>query len=180
MSSPAELMNIAQSVATLLRETHSTLVLAESCTAGLIAATLSRIPGISEFLAGSAVVYQLKTKHAWLDVSPEIMEDPGVVSAAVAEAMVRGVLANTPQAGVAASITGHLGPNAPPELDGIAWCAIQFGSKSPTCHRLMLEPRENSSDRRVADPVAVRYQRQCDAVQQVLQLLATRLTGESR
>jgi nicotinamide mononucleotide (NMN) deamidase PncC len=41
------------------------LVLAESCTAGLIAATLARVPGMSRRLAGSFVVYQIDSKVRW-------------------------------------------------------------------------------------------------------------------
>ncbi len=41
---------------TELQRTGHVIVFAESCTAGMIAATLGRIPGISEWLAGSAVV----------------------------------------------------------------------------------------------------------------------------
>jgi nicotinamide-nucleotide amidase len=117
----------AQLVAQRLRERQLRLVLAESCTAGLVAATLAHTPGISEWLCGSAVVYRLDTKHQWLDVPVELFEPPGpgVVSEAVARAMAHGVLTHTPEAHVAAAITGHLGPNAPVEQDGLVWMAIE-------------------------------------------------------
>ena len=53
------------------------LVTAESCTAGLIAATLSRVPGMSRCLAGALVVYQPASKTEWLDVSAEMIDKHG-------------------------------------------------------------------------------------------------------
>ena len=56
---------LAAEILELLQLQKATLVLAESCTCGLIAATLARIPGMSAVLAGSFVVYQIDSKAAW-------------------------------------------------------------------------------------------------------------------
>jgi len=116
-----DLLAAAHDLAERLRRTNTRIVFAESCTAGLIAATLSRIPGISEHLCGSAVVYRNGTKTAWLDVSADDLanESIGPVSEDVATAMATGVLEHTPEAHVAAAVTGHLGPDAPVNLDGV-------------------------------------------------------------
>ena len=114
----------AAELVSLLANRKLQIVLAESCTAGLAAATLGRIAGISQWLVGSAVVYQLKTKEAWLGVSAESLLDPGPVSQLVSEQMARGALMETPHATVAASVTGHLGPDAPPGEDGTAWATF--------------------------------------------------------
>jgi PncC family amidohydrolase len=102
------------------------MVLAESCSAGLVAALLGQVPGISEFLCGSMVVYQTPIKHQWLGISSEDLADPsiGPVSERVTEALARAILERTPQANLAASITGHLGPSAPPAMDGVVFCSI--------------------------------------------------------
>jgi nicotinamide-nucleotide amidase len=124
MNDHDSLQQSAQKLAETLKSTGTQLVLAESCTAGLVASTLASVPGISEHFCGSMVVYQIPTKLAWLEPDVEINET-NVVSEETALAMAWGVLLKTPHATVAASITGHLGPNAePPELDGIAWIAI--------------------------------------------------------
>lgn len=115
---------LAAILAARLLRNGQKIVFAESCTAGLISASLARIAGVSEALAGSAVVYQLATKSAWLGVSDAALETPGPVSQIVSEQMARGVLQKTPHATMAASITGHLGPRAPLELDGIAWSTV--------------------------------------------------------
>lgn len=115
---------IAAEVFELLRSQQATLVLAESCTCGLIAATLARIPGMSAVLAGSFVVYQIDSKAAWLNISRELIDRCDVVSSEVAAAMAEGALVQTPHATIGLSITGHLGPGAPENLDGIAWLGM--------------------------------------------------------
>lgn len=163
----------------LLRQRNQRLVLAESCTAGLIAATFSRLPGVSDVLAGSAVVYQPETKSTWLNVGVRMLADAGVVSREVAEAMANGVLAVTPHAAVALSITGHLGPGAPPELDGIAWCSIAQRDSAPVSRRLILGTAASATaggagQRADADDevqMTIRDRRQCDAVRQATELL---------
>ena len=54
-------------LASLLKVLDVRVAFAESCTAGLVAASLARTPGISQWLCGSAVVYRDATKAAWLD-----------------------------------------------------------------------------------------------------------------
>lgn len=131
--------DIATQVLARLRESGEALVLAESCTAGLIAATLAETPGASDVLAGSAVAYQVATKTAWLEVSAESIAACGVVSAAVAAEMAVGVLQKTPHATIALAITGHLGPDAPSDLDGIAWLAVARRSADAATARVMLD-----------------------------------------
>ena len=114
----------AQALYDTIRKHNLRIVFAESCTGGLIAATLAQLPGISLYLCGSAVTYQNETKQAWLGVSYDDLNDVGAVSEVVAQQMAHGVLDKTAQADYAASITGHLGPDAPPDLDGIAFCSI--------------------------------------------------------
>ena len=102
----------------LLKASNQQLVLAESCTAGLAAARLGTVPGISEHFCGSAVVYQEGTKRDWLDIPTSMLTQNGAVSEQVAEQMALGSLDQTTAATLAVSITGHLGPDAPTDLDG--------------------------------------------------------------
>ncbi len=128
------LLSAAHDLAERLKEADSRIVFAESCTAGLIAATMARVPGISAHLCGSAVVYRNETKSAWLNVSADDLanESIGPVSEEVADAMVKGVLQMTPEADVAASITGHLGPDAPADLDGIVVVSVARRDRGST------------------------------------------------
>ena len=109
-----------------LQDRGDRLVLAESCTAGLVAAELGKIPGISDILCGSMVVYRTATKAAWLGIPSLILQDPtlGPVSAEVTVALAQAVLEKTPEATIAGAITGHLGPESPPMLDGQLFLAF--------------------------------------------------------
>ena len=90
---------------------------------GLVSATLTRIPGVSSWLCGSAVTYQNETKQAWLDVTEHDLREFTAVSEQVTRVMAAEVLAKTPQADLAVAVTGHLGPDAPAEMDGIIYVA---------------------------------------------------------
>lgn len=128
-------------LAELLRRTRTRIVFAESCTAGLVAASLAAIPGISEFLCGSAVTYRDGTKLAWLGIPSELLNNPEItaVSPIVAEMMSQGVLSKTPEADFALSVTGHLGPGSPVKLDGTILIGVARRGESPvqvTSHQL--------------------------------------------
>lgn len=114
----------AERVAQLLVSVNRKLVLAESCTAGLIAASLGRIPGISDCFCGSAVTYRDAVKRAWLLVRDQELKQYSAVSETVARQMAAGVLKMTEEADYAASVTGHLGPGAPAAQDGIVYMAF--------------------------------------------------------
>ena len=107
-----------------LRKRKLRFVLAESCTGGLAAARLTGISGASEVFCGSMVTYRESVKTEWLGVSEDILSQHSAVSTEVTLAMARAVLKATPEASLAAAITGHLGPDAPEELDGILFAAI--------------------------------------------------------
>ena len=148
------------------------IVFAESCTAGLLAATMGRVPGVSNVLAGSAVVYQAMTKHKWLNIGEDVLLDPGPVSRIVSELMAQGVLSDTPHATIAASVTGHLGPDAPPNLDGIAWSTVAVREKSGIAlhsRRLQLSPSTTATADPQMDGLRIRHARQQSAAKLVLQ-----------
>ena len=86
------------------------LALAESCSAGLLAARITNLPGASAYFAGGVVAYSNEAKADLLGVDPELIEAHGAVSPEVAEAMSRGALERF-DADVAVSITGIAGPD---------------------------------------------------------------------
>jgi nicotinamide-nucleotide amidase len=116
--------NQVRRVAVLLKQKSFKVVFAESCTAGLVAASLARVPGISEHHCGGMVVYRNATKEAYLGISARLLKNPGAVSEAVAREMAVRVLQLTPEADISAAVTGHLGPGAPADMDGVAFIAI--------------------------------------------------------
>lgn len=82
---------------------------AESLTAGMIAATLADVPGASRVLMGGVVSYDTRIKRELLGVSPEVVEESGVVSAPCACQMAEGARARL-KVDVAVSATGLAGP----------------------------------------------------------------------
>jgi PncC family amidohydrolase len=116
----------AQAVADYLQRHDLRVVFAESCTAGLVSATLAKIPGISNWLCGSAVTYREVTKTQWLQVPEADLQQFTAVSEPVTRRMAVGVLERTPEADWSAAVTGHLGPNAPAELDGVVYIGVAF------------------------------------------------------
>ena len=114
-----EAADIAVQVADrLLKNGTDRVVLAESCTAGLVSALLGRQPGISKWLCGSAVTYRESVKQSWLDVSAETLADQSPESLETTREMAIGVLRKTSEATLSAAVTGHLGPDAPDNIDG--------------------------------------------------------------
>jgi nicotinamide-nucleotide amidase len=86
------------------------LGLAESCSAGLLAARITDLPGASAYFAGGVVAYSNEAKSDLLGVDPDLIERHGAVSPEVAEAMSRGALERF-GADVAVAITGIAGPD---------------------------------------------------------------------
>jgi nicotinamide-nucleotide amidase len=79
--------DLEDSVASLLRARHLSVVTAEGVTGGLIARRLTEVPGASSWFKGGVVAYQTETKIGQLAVPPGLIEEHGFVSAPVAEAM---------------------------------------------------------------------------------------------
>jgi len=87
-----------------------TVALAESCTGGLVATTITDVPGSSGYFLGGVVSYSNEAKAALLDVPRATLDAHGAVSAQVARAMAAGAQARF-AASLAASITGVAGPD---------------------------------------------------------------------
>ncbi len=82
---------------------------AESCTGGLIAATLTEIAGSSDVVDRGFVVYSNNAKTDMLGVPAALIATHGAVSEQVARAMAAGALAKGP-AEIAVAVTGIAGP----------------------------------------------------------------------
>lgn len=172
-----ELNQLAHRLVEVMQAGKRRVVFAESCTGGLVSAILSQIPGVSEFHCGSAVVYRLDTKIQWLGIAPELLEHPGPVSEIVARQMAAGVLRKTPEADWSASITGHLGPNAPSNMDGLVYIGIarRDASQSLGCHVEVQQHWLGDPISGVTKRMTPRERRQMHAAGLVLQALLAAL-----
>lgn len=97
-------------VAGLLASRHRSLGVAESITAGQVAARLGRVPGVSAWFRGGIVAYDNRLKVELLAVPQSLIDTHGAVSAEVAEAMAVGCRTRL-QTDLAVSTTGVAGPN---------------------------------------------------------------------
>ena len=82
---------------------------AESCTGGLIAASLTEIAGSSDVFERGFVTYSNEAKTELLGVSPSLIAEQGAVSEQVARAMAEGALGHS-RADMAVAVTGIAGP----------------------------------------------------------------------
>lgn len=90
------------------------LVVAESCTGGLLAAAITAVPGASAVFEGGWLVYSNGAKVRELGVGEELIASKGAVSAEVAAAMAVGALRRSGGAAVATdalAVTGIAGPD---------------------------------------------------------------------
>lgn len=100
---------LAERVLELLRERGQTLTVAESCTGGLIASMLTRIPGSSDGFHAGFVTYADHIKTAVLGVSETTLANHGAVSEEVVLEMATGALARA-SADYAIAVSGIAGP----------------------------------------------------------------------
>jgi nicotinamide-nucleotide amidase len=88
---------------------QKTVAVAESCTGGLVAERLTRVPGSSNFFLGGVVAYSNDLKTRLVGVPAELIAVEGAVSKPVAQALAEGVRRRT-GASIGVSISGVAGP----------------------------------------------------------------------
>ena len=102
--------NINHFIVQTLSKRNQKLTIAESCTGGLIASELTKIPGVSKILNGSIVSYANSIKEKLLNVQKKTMIDYGVVSKEVVNEMLNGVLVLF-ESDYAIAVSGIAGPD---------------------------------------------------------------------
>jgi nicotinamide-nucleotide amidase len=114
----ATLEKLAERVLALAQRKNLTIVTAESCTGGRLAALLSNAEGASEHLHGGFVTYTKENKTAALGVPPALLLISGAVCEQVACAMAEGALQRSP-ADLAVAVTGVAGPEPDPDRNPV-------------------------------------------------------------
>jgi nicotinamide-nucleotide amidase len=129
-----ETLDAARSLLELCVRKKLTLGLAESCTGGLLAATLTAIPGSSRVLDRGFVTYSNEAKQQ-IGVATATIEHYGAVSRETAEAMAKGVLANA-RVTLSAAITGIAGPGrgTPEKPVGLVHFAVAASRSGKLVH----------------------------------------------
>ena len=125
MLSERQLTDLARQAANRLRDLNLKLVLAESCTGGLISSVLTENSGASKYFLGSVVSYANQAKHDLLGVPEKVLRTQGAVSKETASLMVKGAR-KVLQADWSVSVTGIAGPTggAPLKPVGLVFLAV--------------------------------------------------------
>ncbi len=152
-----QLQNLASNLATQ----NLKVTCAESCTGGLLAANLTRLPGSSAWFDMGFVTYSNEAKQQMLNVNPSTLAHYGAVSEEVVREMALGALISS-KADYALSISGIAGPTGGSEEKpvGLVW----FGLASKK--RIWAESKIFNGDR---------DQIRAQAVQHAVQLVLSKL-----
>jgi PncC family amidohydrolase len=138
-------MNLINEIQALFVDNRWTLSTAESCTGGAIAASLTEVPGASEYFLGSIVAYSNDFKHHYLHVPKELIKTHGAVSKEVAVAMVQGLI-HSSKADFGIAVTGVAGPSGgtPQKPVGTVWVAVMHKDFDPEVKMLQLTGSRSS------------------------------------
>ncbi len=116
-------------LANLLLSRGATVATAESCTGGLIAKTLTDVPGSSGFFGYGWVTYSNEAKISQLGVSPEAIKKFGAVSREVVEQMARGAIKQS-GSDYAIAVSGIAGPTGGTEEKPVGTVYIAAADKN--------------------------------------------------
>jgi nicotinamide-nucleotide amidase len=156
----AATLHAADALLQACRERRLTIATAESCTGGLIAATLTAIAGSSDVVDRGFVTYANAAKEEMLGVPAALIARVGAVSEEVARAMAEGALARSP-ADLAVSVTGIAGPGggSAEKPVGLVWfgCMRRGGPATTLSH---VFPGDRTEVRRATVAEALRLLRQ--------------------
>ena len=109
----------------LLRERNLCVATFEGCTAGMLAATLTNVPGSSAYFKGGAVAYAAGTKEAW-GVDPALLAAHGAIGLEASRAMATAARSRL-EADIGVGVTGVAGPEAVGDIPaGTFFVAVDY------------------------------------------------------
>ncbi len=171
---------LAERVLDLLRQQGKTLTTAESCTGGLIASMLTRIPGSSAGFHAGFVTYDNSIKHTILGVSEDSLVNEGAVSETVVRQMALGAL-DRAAADYAVAVSGIAGPDGgtPDKPVGTVWLA--WGTRQNLRTRCLCWPVERTLfQTMIAAGALDMIRRQLSGVEEEPRYFAQRSAGGDR
>ena len=128
MEENTEIDRLSKEIGELLKEKKATLSTAESCTGGNIAASITAIPGSSDYFKGSVVAYSNEIKIKLLSVQQETLANHGAVSEETIREMVKGAMKSL-NTDYAVATSGIAGPSGGTEKKPVGTIWIAAGSK---------------------------------------------------
>lgn len=158
----------------LLEERAQGVSVCESCTAGLLAATIAEVPGSSAVLAGGFVTYSNELKASLAGVETDLIDAHGAVSPEVARAMASGTRQRT-NTEHALAITGIAGPGggSAHKPVGTVWIALDSEGVEPEVRGFLFKSdRRSVRERAVVASLAMLRQRLLGIEQRILSEIA--------
>jgi nicotinamide-nucleotide amidase len=140
---------LGQAVGEALTRAGLTIALAESCTGGLVAQTLTSVSGASGWLLEGLVTYSNASKSSRLGVSPELIAQHGAVSEAVARAMAEGIRESS-TADLGLAITGVAGPTGGTPEKPVGTVHLAIATPRGTQHLALSLPFDRARNRRAS------------------------------
>lgn len=150
------LLTLSASLGEVLQAKGWQLALAESCTGGMIAQSITAIAGSSAWFDRGFVTYSNAAKTDMLGVPAAMITEHGAVSELVAQAMATGALAHS-LANISGAVTGIAGPGGgsvqkPVGTVCFAWAIHQKGHSS-----VQVETKHFTGDRQQIREQAANY-----------------------
>ena len=128
--------DLTKTLAQILLSRNWTVSLAESCTGGLVCATLTELAGSSEWFERGYITYSNEAKSECLDVPAHWIESHGAVSEQVAKAMAEGARIHS-GSNTAISITGVAGPSGGSAEKPVGTVCFGWATESQTLTKTM-------------------------------------------
>jgi len=119
---------LSEALGNILRERGLTLAVAESCTGGYVADSITNIAGSSDYFMGGMVTYSNRAKMDLLEVPDDVLKKSGAVSKPVALKMARSA-ASKFGADIGISTTGIAGPGGGTEEKPVGTVWIGYWSE---------------------------------------------------
>ena len=167
MASMSELENLAERLGAVLLSRGEWLAVAESCTGGWLAQSVTAIAGSSAWFDRGFVTYSNAAKADMLGVPESTLERHGAVSEATARAMAQGALAHS-RADWSVAITGIAGPSGGTPEKPVGTVCFAWAQRDGGC--------EGLTRRFIGDRAAVREQAVALALNGLLERLATAIS----
>ena len=140
---------------TLLRRRKETLAIAESCTGGLIATTITNVPGASEVFLAGYVTYANRSKTDILNLDRRLIEKHGAVSEPVARAMGEGARTRAGST-YGLATTGIAGPTGGSDEKPVGTVYIALASaESETIVKKFFFPTDRETFKQLAAQTAI-------------------------
>lgn len=134
-----ETVSIEKYLVDLLLEHKQTITTAESCTGGLIASSITRVPGSSSVFEAGYITYSNRIKSVLLNVEENTLIQQGAVSESVVVEMAKGALTAS-GSDWAVAVSGIAGPGGGSDDKPVGTVWICWGNKAHLKTKCLVYP----------------------------------------